>query len=152
MRAILASGDVLTFLSPAARDLLAEGRGTYSRYELDARQILSAGPHTVLLPWVGSRASATITAQLAAAGLEASNDGLTITVTKLDVDSTVAVLTELAEAGAADPVALASTVANKASQKYDQWLTDDLLAADYARRALDTETAHRAICTMLASA
>ncbi len=152
MRTILAGGDVPSFLSPVARDLLAEGRDSYRRYELDVRQVLPAGPHTVLLPWVGSRVTATITAQLAAAGLEAGNDGLTITVMKLDVDGTVEVLSELAKAGAADPVTLASTVANKASQKYDQWLTDDLLAADYARRALDTETAHRAIGTMLASA
>ena len=151
MRGILAGSDHPPYLSGRAQELLAEGRETYRRYELDRKQVLAAGQNTVLLPWVGSRATATIAAQLSAAGLDAGNDGLTITVAKTSIDDTVGVLDELADAGPADPVALATSVSNKAGQKYDHWLTDELLAEDYARRALDTDAAHRAVRIMLST-
>ena len=56
----------------------------------------------------------------------------------------------LVTAGPADPVALAATVANKAAAKYDEWIDDELLAVDYARRALDAEGAWRTAKALLA--
>ena len=50
----------------------------------------------------------------------------------------------------ADPVALTVAVANKASAKYDEWINDDLLAVDYARRALDADGAWRAAKALIA--
>jgi len=58
-------------------------------------------------------------------------------------------LTERA-AGPADPVVLAVTVANKEAAKYDEWIDDELLAVDYARRALDAEGAWRTAKALLA--
>ena len=52
-------------------------------------------------------------------------------------------------AGPADPVALAGTVARKASAKYDEWIDDDLLAVDYVRRTLDTEGAWRTTSSLV---
>ena len=104
----------------------------------------------MLLPWAGSRAAATLTAQLSAAGLDASNDGLIITVASIAADRVREYLQILVAAGPADPVALAVTVANKVTAKYDEWVNDDLLAVDYARRALDTDGAWRAMKALLA--
>ena len=56
----------------------------------------------------------------------------------------------LVTAGPADPVALAVTVANKVSAKYDEWINDDLLAVDYARRALDADGAWRTAKALIA--
>ena len=42
------------------------------------------GADTVLFPWAGSRVTQTLAAQLTAAGLEASDDGLVITVLKAE--------------------------------------------------------------------
>jgi hypothetical protein len=41
-------------------------------------------------------------------------------------------------------------VANKAAAKYDEWIDDELLAIDYARRALDTDGAWRTAEALLA--
>jgi ATP-dependent helicase Lhr and Lhr-like helicase len=49
----------------------------------------------------------------------------------------------------ADPAALAATIANKATEKHDRWLDEELLAADYARRALDRVGAWRAARAIL---
>jgi ATP-dependent helicase Lhr and Lhr-like helicase len=144
MRSVLASDQVLGYLSATAAGLLGEARAAYARYELADRSILQAGPHTLLLPWAGSRSVATLTAQLSAAGLEASNDGLVITVASVAADRVQDCLQTLVTAGPADPVVLAATVVNKASAKYDEWINDDLLAVDYASRALDADGAWRA--------
>ena len=150
MRSVLASDQVPPYLSATAAGLLSEARAAYARYQLTDCSILQAGPHTLLLPWAGSRSAITLTAQLCAAGLDASNDGLIITVASVAADRVREYLQILVTAGPADPVALAVTVANKASAKYDEWINDDLLAVDYARRALDADGAWRAAKALIA--
>lgn len=150
MRSVLASDHVPAYLSATAAGLLSEARAAYARYHLADCSVLQVGPHTLLLPWAGSRAAATLTAQLSAAGLDASNDGLIITVASVAADWVREYLQILVAAGPADPVALAVTVANKVTAKYDEWVNDDLLAVDYARRALDTDGAWRAMKALLA--
>jgi len=150
MRSVLASDQVPRYLSATAAGLLSEARAAYARYQFTDCSILQAGPHTLLLPWAGSRSAITLTAQLSAAGLDASNDGLIITVASVAADRVWEHLKRLVTAGPADPVALAVTVANKASAKYDEWINDDLLAVDYARRALDADGAWRAAKALIA--
>lgn len=143
MRSVLAADVIPSYLSATAATLLGEARDAYVRYHLAELRIRQAGQDTVLFPWAGSRVVATLTAQLTAAGIEASDDGLVITVAKAAADRVRDHLRALADAGPADPVALAARVANKASAKYDEWIEDDLLSADYARRALDCPGAWR---------
>jgi len=143
MRSLLAEDAVPRYLTASATALLSEARDAYARYRLAEHMILRFGPDTVLLPWAGSRVTQTLAAQLSATGLDASNDGLVITVAKADPSQVWDRLQALVEAGPADPVALASRVGNKASAKYDDWIEDSLLSADYARRALDCPGAWR---------
>jgi ATP-dependent helicase Lhr and Lhr-like helicase len=137
MRSVLAAGSGPRYLSATAASLLSEAQDAYARYQLAEHRILRAGADTVLFPWAGSRVTQTLAAQLTAAGLDASNDGLVITVPKAEPGQVREQLTALVEAGPADPVSVASRVENKATAKYDDWIEDGLLSADYARRALD---------------
>jgi ATP-dependent Lhr-like helicase len=149
MRSVLAADSVPGYLSAAAASLLGEARAAYARYHLAEQTILRAGQDTVLFPWAGSRVTQTLAAQLTAAGLEASNDGLLITVPKAEPSQVRDRLKALVEAGPADPVSLAHRVANKKAAKYDDWIEDDLLSADYARRALDCPGAWRQVGVLL---
>jgi len=137
MRSVLAAGSGPRYLSATAASLLSEARDAYARYQLAEHRILRAGADTVLFPWAGSRVTETLAAQLTIAGLDASNDGLVITVPKAEPGHVRERLTALVEAGPADPLTVASRVENKATAKYDDWIEDGLLSADYARRALD---------------
>ena len=150
MRSVLAAEHAPRYLSDTASSLLSEARAAYTRYRLGDHSILQAGPHTLLLPWTGSKSATTLAAQLCAAGLDASNDGLIITVASAAADHVRQYLDALVTAGPADPVALAATVANKAAAKYDEWINDELLAVDYARRALDTDGAWRTAKALVA--
>jgi ATP-dependent Lhr-like helicase len=150
MRAVLTSEQIPPYLSATAASLLNEARSAYVRYRLKDHSILPVGPHTILLPWTGSRATVTLAAQLSTAGLDASNDGLIIAVANATTDHVHSYLQALVAAGPADPIALAATVANKATAKYDDWIDDSLLAVDYARRALDCPGAWRSASRLLA--
>lgn len=150
MQAVLDSEQIPRYLSATAASLLGEARAAYARYRLADHSILQTGPHTVLFPWTGSRATVTLAAQLSAAGLDASNDGLIITVANAATDHVRSHLQALAAVGPTDPVTLAATVANKATAKYDDWIDDNLLAVDYARRALDCPGAWRTASALIA--
>lgn len=150
MRSVLTAESVPRYLSETAVSLLIEARAAYIRYRLGDCGIIQAGPHTLLVPWTGSKAVTTLAAQLCAAGLDAGNDGLIITVVSAAADHVRQHLSALVAEGPADPVTLALSVANKEAAKYDEWIDDDLLAVDYARRALDTDGAWRTAETLLA--
>jgi ATP-dependent Lhr-like helicase len=151
MRSVLAAGPVPHYLSAAAVSLLSEARATYARYKLAEHMTIRDGADTVLFPWAGSRVTQTLAAQLTAAGLEASDDGLVITVLKAQPEQVRERLTAMAKAGPADPVSLALRVANKKAAKYDDWIEDSLLSADYACRALDCQGAWRQAGVILES-
>ncbi len=148
---MLAAGSVSRYLSAAAVSLLSEARAAYARYKLADHLTVRDGADTVLFPWAGSRVTQTLAAQLTAAGLEASDDGLVITVLKAEPGPVREQLKAVAEAGPADPVSLALRVANKKAAKYDDWIEDDLLSADYACRALDCPGAWRQAGVILKS-
>jgi ATP-dependent Lhr-like helicase len=150
MRSVLASQVNPGYLSATAANLLSEARAAYARYRLADHGILQEGHDTVLVPWTGSRAMTTLAAQLCASGLDASDDGLVITVVKATTGLVRGHLQLLAAAGPADPVTLAAGIANKATAKYDDWIEDSLLAVDYARRALDCPGAWRAAAALAA--
>jgi ATP-dependent helicase Lhr and Lhr-like helicase len=62
-------------------------------------------------------------------------------VNETDSATLIPRLRALAAQGPADAVQLASTVANKATEKYHVFLTAELLSMDYASSRLDTERA-----------
>jgi ATP-dependent Lhr-like helicase len=149
MRSILGSKDVLSFLSSTAAGLLAESRDAYMRYQLNEQSILKSGRDTILLPWIGSRASVTLAAQLSQSGLEAADDGIVITVFNAAPDEVRKHLRRLVADGPADPIQLAASVVNKATEKYDHWLDEELLAVEYACRSLDCAGAAKAAVNLL---
>jgi hypothetical protein len=59
-------------------------------------------------------------------------------------------LRALAARGPADAVRLASTVANKPTEKYHVFLNEDLLSIDYTGSRLDTEGAWQTVIRMVA--
>lgn len=149
MRDLLESGIQPAYLDNEAQRLLTEGRAAYVRLGLDEDTIVACGKDTVLFPWRGDRVLNTIAALLAARGLSVMVTGAALTVADISPAAVRAQLEELVRAGVADPLELAASVKNKASEKYDWVLGEELLSLDYASRALDTAGAHAALTEML---
>ena len=84
-------------------------------------------------------------------GIKAANEGIAIVVNNSSPDEIQKCLCALQKERLPDVYDLARTVANKAIEKYDFFLTDELLSADYAASKLDAEGAFNTIKTLTKS-
>lgn len=125
------------FLDPRAADLLVEGRETFKRLNLENQRIVSFGNDSMLFCWAGDKIMNTITLQLRARGLKAEREKIAILVSKAGVEELKKGLKEIVEDGVADPLKLAATIQNKTKEKYDLFLSEELMSADYASSKLD---------------
>lgn len=151
MRRVYRSTAVPPYLDATARTLLAEGRAAFHAAGHATNRIFARGPETLLFPWRGDRIMNTLAVVLTGHGLQVGQDGLAITVANHSPTEVLDLIRELAASAPPDPSALARTVRAKARDKYDRYLSDELLDAAYAARALDVPAAW-ATLTELASA
>jgi ATP-dependent Lhr-like helicase len=134
------------YLDKRALELLKEGRDSFRRFGLAEASILPYGREVLCFCWTGDRVVNTLQVQLTQRGLRVARSGLTLSVANTTRDSLIEHLRDLREAGQADPQRLAAAVCNLAINKYDLFLSPELLAADYAARELDTVAAHAYLC------
>jgi ATP-dependent Lhr-like helicase len=151
MLRLLGDARVPIYLDEEARLLLQEGRDNFARMGLSTKRLVRAGSKTYLFPWAGDRTTNTLAVHLRALEFEAEVAHGIVSVADAPMDALTVSLRRLAEAGPVDPEALAAAVLNKESEKYDAFLDEPLLCAEYARRALDAEGASRAIKAIIAS-
>jgi ATP-dependent Lhr-like helicase len=150
MRLLLAGDLVPPYLNEAGKQLLAQGRATFARENMDRYGLLGRGAGCVIAPWTGTVTTNTLAAQLKRHGIEVAIDELTMTCSRSSVSEVSEALGAIAEAGPADAVSLAATVRAKEGNKYDSWLSEDLLNEDFAARSFNTAGAHAAAGRLLA--
>jgi ATP-dependent Lhr-like helicase len=131
------SGDVPRYLDATARTLFAEGRAAFHTYGHGTRRVFARDAETLLFPWRGDRIMNTLAAVLGMHGLVVGQDGLAITISNCTPVRLLDVIAELAGRPAPEPAAVAATVRAKHHDKYDRYLSEDLLNLGYAARALD---------------
>lgn len=129
------------FLDKQAKDLLLEARENFSRYGLTEKRIINHGNTIYLFCWAGDRVIDTIVAMLRSKGLKAANEGIAIAVFNSSLDEIQNYLTLLVKEGLPDTNKLAKSILNVASEKYDLFLTKELLSLNYAASKLDAEGA-----------
>ncbi|MBI4641908.1 MAG: DEAD/DEAH box helicase [Candidatus Tectomicrobia bacterium] len=142
MFAVYTEKSVSVFLEAQAKELLAEARENFIRFGLAKRRILPQGSTTYLFCWMGDRVIDTLVAMLRSKGMKAVNEGIAVVVSKASPDELQNCLLALLKEGLPDTHELARSVANKACEKYDLFLTDELLSANYAASKLDAEGAY----------
>jgi ATP-dependent helicase Lhr and Lhr-like helicase len=141
MHRLYRSTEIPRYLDATARTLLAEGRAAFHAYGHAGHRIFSWGRETVLFPWRGDRIMNTLAVVLTRQGLDVGQDGLAITVGNCSPTQLLDVIRKLATGSAPDPVALAATVKAKVHDKYDRYLSEEILNLAYAARALDVSGA-----------
>jgi len=129
------------YLDSRAQDLLEEGRHNFYSYQLHQCQVLQHGEDVILFLWTGDRVMNTVAVQLRARGLDVMQDGIALTVSDTKLDQLGEHLKELISHGPADGERLAATVENKWTEKYDRFLWEELLCAEYASKSLDPQGA-----------
>lgn len=141
MLRVYAESRMPAYLDAGAQELLEEGRRHFSGYGLQDRRMLQHGQDVLLFLWTGDRVMNTVAVQLRAMGLEVAQDAIALTVSKMELEDLRECLGRLVSEGPADGERLAATIENKWTEKYDRFLWDELLCAQYASKNLDTQGA-----------
>lgn len=132
MREVYREADIPPFLDATAARLLSEGREGYQRFNLDHQGIVESDGVLFLFPWAGTVAASTFMLALKARGLEVSMRGVMLEVHRQGTNVVERIIKDLANDAPPDPVYLARTVGNLIREKYDPFLTHDLLAIGFA--------------------
>lgn len=150
MHRMYRSSAIPRYLDTTARTLLAEGRAAFHAYRHATNRIFAWGAETVLFPWRGDRIMNTLAVLLAGHGLAVGQDGLAITVGNCSPAQLMDLVEELAAGPVPDPEALAATVRAKVHDKYDRYLSEEVLNRAYAARALDVQGAWASLAELTA--
>jgi ATP-dependent helicase Lhr and Lhr-like helicase len=131
------SADLPPFLDARGRDLLAEGRDTFARYNLGDTPLLPWAGGTLLFPWKGDRILDTLVVWLSLLGYGVAREGVALLFSSASPDRVRDECARLSAEPPPDPVELAAAVINKKTEKFHLWLSEEALTLDYASRALD---------------
>jgi ATP-dependent Lhr-like helicase len=141
MRSVYESGDVPVYLDRAARELLDEARASYRRLQLHEHALFPWGNDTLVFCWRGDRILNTLAIALSSAGLKVSLDGVALHINNSAPEDVLREIRSLADGLRPDPEVLAKSVENKQLDKYDEYLSEELLAKAYAAHSLDVDGA-----------
>jgi ATP-dependent Lhr-like helicase len=145
MLRVYQSAEIPAYLDAEAARLLTEARQNFSRFRLYERRLLAHSEDTYIFLWAGDRIVNTVTSILAATDLKTTRDGLALSVTDVTPVELSAQLMALLVGEQPDPIELAATVANKAVEKYDGFLSESLQHISYAANSLDVAGAWKAL-------
>ncbi len=149
MLAVYKTSSVPVYLNASAARLLAEGRANFARFGLDSDPVLEWGADTLIFPWRGDRIMSTLAVALTTTRVDVAPDGVCLTMTGASRAEAIARLQALAASGPGDPLTLAAGVQTKIVEKYDDFLSDELLDIANAARSLDVDGAWHALTSLL---
>jgi ATP-dependent Lhr-like helicase len=128
---------VPVFLDAQAIHLLEEARVTFDRIGLRHSTIVRHDGQLLLFPWIGERRQQALVLALIRAELEPTPLGLAVAVPAANEVALIAELSRLAISEPPDALELASFVEQKAIEKFDGYLSDELLTIAFARERLE---------------
>ncbi|NQT63968.1 MAG: DEAD/DEAH box helicase [Candidatus Marinimicrobia bacterium] len=137
MRRVYMSEEIPRFLDRTSVELLEEARKYFREFQLSKSIIYKSGKDSLVFLWKGDRIQNTLALMLKSKGLKVTIDGLSITVTDCDAEDLINHLRSIQAEVLINGQELAFNVTNKVNEKYDQYLGEDLLRADYASRYLN---------------
>jgi ATP-dependent Lhr-like helicase len=145
MREVLRRVEPVPFLDQLGLMLLCEARECYRQLDLDNSWIKEAGSEVHLFLWKGDRIQDTLTLILQARGLAAMNHGVFIEIRKSERGEIVAILEEILSEPHINGLEIAAGVQNKAREKWDGLLPDDLLNAGFLSENVDMDGTYAAL-------
>lgn len=135
MRSVLASSEARTYLDGTAEHFLQAARRTFADLGLADTNLIQYGGDSYLFCWTSDLLRHTLRAMLARVSCGVDLLAVALRSPGLPSSSFAPKLRE-ALASDYDPVALASQVRNRETEKYDEYLGDRLTAIDYASRMI----------------
>jgi ATP-dependent Lhr-like helicase len=151
MFALYMSVGVPNFLDTGARELLAEGRRQFTRYDLGRQSLVPYNQDTLLFCWRGDAVAHTLAAQLRCLGFAVIEEGYALTVFRTQPPKLIAALQRLAVQGQVAAESLFPFCDDLCKQKHDCFVSPELLGIQYAARYLDMQGTADAIAAILST-
>jgi ATP-dependent Lhr-like helicase len=152
MRMIYQRTDTPIYLDTGARQLLTEARDTFRRLGLADNPILGWGNDTLLFCFRADTITSALALALQQRDIRCENDGLALCLPDTTPEQVTGLLEEMAAAPPPDPRELAALIPDRALDKYDEFLSSDLLSTAYAARKLDVSAAWETLPGIVAAA
>ena len=133
--------EIPAYLDPMAAELLLEGRKSFIELGLEKENAVKWGENTLLFPWSGDMELDSLCALLKTEGIMVSHDGIAVEMESISIPGAYAAIKRILDRGPVDAIAIARRVVNKSQEKYDSFLSEELLCMDYASRYLDIPAA-----------
>ena len=139
--------NIPSFLDRKARQLLQEAQENFHRLGLSNNRMVVYNARTYIFLWVGDKVLNTLVAMLNSKGLNTDGHDFGISVVASKQDDLRVCMHDLVAGGLPDAYDLAKSIPyeHKVRNKYDKFLTDELLSADYASSNLDAKGAYEAL-------
>ena len=151
MRRVFADLSFPGFLDKPATAFLSEARMSFDRLGLRHSAVVRHDGHFLLFPWVGETRQLALVLALARAGLQPNPLGLAVAVAVSRRDALCVELDRLAKLPAPSALELAAGVEQKAIEKFDGFLGEELLTLAFARERLDVSDLPRSAAELRAS-
>lgn len=124
-------------LNGEAKELFEEGMASFADMGLDDSPFRSNGNVVEIFTWSCDKIANTLTAMLTSAGIDSGAYSSVITVTQASQEEIVNCLLRSKEPGGFDLEAYVSALEVKESEKYDQFLPNDLLSQSFKAKHFD---------------
>jgi ATP-dependent Lhr-like helicase len=144
MKTVLRNDDEPAYLDTDSKTLLRAARQTACIVRLDTTDVVFGRQSIQWYPWVGTRAMRTLSLFANSAKISCDTDKLSITYHLSSPEEFYAHLREITKSNT-DAVALASLMPNKAVEKFDEFVPEQLLNEANAKSRLNVPEA-RAAC------
>ncbi len=129
------------YLDSLAQTFLEEGRRHFRKLGLDETAFIEDGKNTLIFPWAGDIAMDTLAAMLMHGNLPTESEGICLTVKDQNPSGVRSAIERLHARPSPSAVELAAGFKNKAIEKYDQFLNEQLLDLGWSSKRLDTNAA-----------
>jgi len=147
MREILSETSMPIYLDRMAKDMLQEARDFARESDILHNPFFRNGKEVIWFTWCGSRINRTLLGLGLYKDLDVSDEGIALTFAKMSENRIMEFYGQFLQ-NQPDPVELASCFPVKAVEKYDCYLTDELLSEAFARNYLDLPGALKLISKM----
>ena len=131
----------IEFGDAVAQALFKEGADFFKTVKLESTHFLQYGNTAVVLPWAGDKVVNTLVAVLIHKGFGAGAFAGIIEVENTLIDDVIGALKSFRDDQTISAIDLADAIAEKAIDKFDEYLPEEILAKGYAARAFDVEKA-----------
>ena len=133
----------IDFIDKTARSLFMEGYTTFEEQALSTEFLTMHKESLYVFLWMGTKVASTLKQALELKGIESENLHHMLSIKNNDIGITYAALKEISDEELPTAYELAQSVLNKQSEKYDEYIPNELLDIGIAAKFFDVDGLRR---------